>query len=129
MGLVYSSLSLSNPRNAELGALQVKALVDTGALYLCIPEHVAIQLELKELQKREVTVANGKKQLCPYVGPIEINFANRACFTGALVLGDEVLLGAVPMEDMDLVIIPSTQQLSVNPESPNIASAKVKCAA
>ncbi len=66
MGLVYSELSLSNPRNTKLGALQVKAL------------------------------------------------------------GDEVLLGAVPMEDMDLVVHPASGKLTVNPESPNIASAKVK---
>jgi clan AA aspartic protease len=126
MGLVYSSLSLSNPRLVNAQPIKVQALVDTGALYLCIPEHVASQLQVTELQKREVTVANGKKQLYPYVGPIEIKFANRSCFTGALVLGDEVLMGAIPMEDMDLVIIPSTRQLSVNPDSPNIASAKVK---
>ncbi len=126
MGLVYSSLSLSNPRIVNAQPIKVQTLVDTGALYLCIPEHVASQLQVTELQKREVTVANGKKQLYPYVGPIEIKFANRSCFTGALVLGDEVLMGAIPMEDMDLVIIPSTQELCVNPASPNIASAKVK---
>jgi len=36
-----------------------------------------------------------------YVGPVEVKFENRSCFTGALVLGDEVLLGAIPREDMD----------------------------
>lgn len=126
MGLVYSQISLSNPRNSNLASLQVKALVNTGALLLCIPARIANRLELEAIEEREVIVADGKKQSCPYVGPIEIKFANRACYVGALVLGDEVLLGAVPMEDMDLVIIPSTQELSVNPESPNIASAKVK---
>ena len=126
MGLVYSPLSLSNPRNAELGALQVKALVDTGAVLLCIPARVARSLKLEEIESREVTVANGKKQSCPYVGPIELKFANRTCYVGALVLGDEVLMGAVPMEDMDLVVHPASGKLAVNPESPNIASAKVK---
>ena len=37
-----------------------------------------------------------------------------------MVLGDEVLLGAIPMEDMDLVLQPQLQQLSVNPENPNV---------
>ncbi|MEZ5582791.1 MAG: clan AA aspartic protease [Candidatus Competibacteraceae bacterium] len=90
---------------------------DTGALHLCIPEHVAIQLELEELYKGEVTTADGKKHLCPYVGPIELKFENRGCFTGALVLGDEVLLGAVPMEDMDVLISPAKQTLVVNPKA------------
>jgi hypothetical protein len=48
---------------------------------------------------------------------------------GALVLGTEVLLGAIPMEDMDLVVDPRRQTVDVNPASPNIASGIVKCAA
>ena len=98
-----------------------QSLVDTGALHLCIPEHIAIQLQLDELYKREVTTADRKKHLVPYVGPIAIKFENRGCFTGALVLGDQVLLGAVPMEDMDVLVSPSKRTLIVNPESPNIA--------
>jgi hypothetical protein len=60
------------------------------------------------------------------VGPVQIRFENRNCFTGALVLGDSVLLGAVPIEDMDLVINPRLQTITVNPESPNIPAAVVK---
>ena len=54
------------------------------------------------------------------MGPIEVSFSNRRCFTGAMVLGNEVLLGAIPMEDMDLVLRPQLQSITVNPESPNI---------
>ena len=61
-----------------------------------------------------------------YVGPIEVIFENRTCFAGALVLGDEVLLGGVPMEDMDLIISPAHQKVVVNPESPNFPRAFVK---
>jgi hypothetical protein len=56
----------------------------------------------------------------PYVGPVQIRFQSRTCFTGALVLGDTVLMGAVPMEDMDLVVSPSGRSITVNPASPNI---------
>jgi clan AA aspartic protease len=103
-------------------------MADTGALHLCIPEHIAIQLELEELYKREVTTADGRKHLCSYVGPVEVKFENRGCFTGALVLGDEVLLGAVPMEDMDVLLSPARQAVIVNPDSPNIASSIAKAA-
>ena len=106
MGTVYASITLSNPRHEELKPIEVQALVDTGAMYLCIPEHVAIQLRLEQLYEREVTSANGAKHLCPYVGPIQLRFENRGCFTGALVLGDQVLMGAIAMEDMDLVVTP-----------------------
>ncbi|MGH8644536.1 MAG: clan AA aspartic protease, partial [Gammaproteobacteria bacterium] len=44
----------------------------------------------------------------------------RECATGALVFGDQVLLGAIPMDDMDLIIEPSRQKVTVNPMSPNI---------
>ena len=126
MGLVYAEIAIHNPREPDLSPVQTRALVDTGAITLCIPQHVALQLNLEEIERREVTTADGKHIPVPYVGPIQIKFANRSCFTGALVLGDSVLLGAVPMEDMDLVVSPRMQTVTVNPESPNMPSALVK---
>ncbi|MBF0492732.1 MAG: clan AA aspartic protease [Deltaproteobacteria bacterium] len=126
MGYVRAKIQLKNPRETSLQALQVESLVDTGALMLCIPEHIRIQLKLEELEKREVTIADGRRQVVPYVGPVQVSFQNRNCFVGALVLGDEVLLGAVPMEDMDLLISPAHQVLMVNPDSPNLPQALVK---
>lgn len=69
---------------------------------------------------------DGKKHQCSYVGPIAVKFENRGCFTGALVFGEEVILGAVPMEDMDIIVSPARQTVIVNPESPNIATSVVK---
>jgi len=126
MGQIQTKITLSNPRKAELDPLEVEALVDTGAATLCIPEHVAIQLNLEVLEQREVTTTYGNKHKCNYVGPVQIRFGNRSCFGGALVLGDSVLLGAIPMDDMDLVIHPLDREASVNPESPNIPSVIVK---
>lgn len=125
MGYVHANITLKNPRLPELKPLDVKAMVDTGALMLCIPGHIALQLKLETNSEREITLADGKKQLVPYVGPIEVLFENRNCFVGALVLGDEVLLGAVPMEDMDLIISPS-RRMVINPLSPNFPHALVK---
>jgi len=125
MGLIKVDVVLSNPGKPELKPVQVSALVDTGAITLCIPEHVRIQLDLQEAERREVTVANGTKEVVPYVGPVKISCLGRSCYAGALVLGDRVLLGAVPMQDMDLVISPTKEQVTPNPESPNIPSAIV----
>ncbi len=93
---------------------------------LCIPEHIALQLELDMESKREVTVADGRSMNVPYAGPIKVEFRDRFCYVGALVLGDEVLLGAVPMEDMDLVLSPARREVTVDPSSPNIPHARVK---
>ncbi len=126
MGYVHAEIKLKNPRLPKLKSIKIKAMADTGALMLCIPEHISVQLKLETNSQREVTTADGRKQMVNYVGPLEVAFENRSCFVGALVLGDEVLLGAVPMEDMDLIISPAYRKLIVNPDSPNFPHALVK---
>jgi len=122
MGLVTTTLQLSNPREPSLAPIEVTALADTGSVFLCIPEHVRLQLKLEALEQREVKLADGSRATYPYVGPIVLRFKNRTGFVGALVLGDEVLLGAIPMEEMDLVVNPRDRSVDVNPDSPNIAT-------
>jgi clan AA aspartic protease len=121
MGIILADIELANARQDDLLPMMVNALVDSGAVHLCIPQHVANQLKLPVLDRREVTVANGESQMVDYVGPIRVRFANRQCMVGALVLGDQALLGAIPMEDMDLVISPSRQTVMVNHSNPNMA--------
>jgi clan AA aspartic protease len=122
MGLVIAKLELSNPRQPALAPIEVAALADTGSVFLCIPEHVRLQLRLDVLEEREVKLADGSRATYPYVGPLILRFKNRTGCVGALVLGDQVLLGAIPMEDMDLVVNPRDRTVDVNPESPNIAT-------
>lgn len=126
MGLVYSKITLSNPTARELKTLEVKALADTGAVFLIIPEHIALQLQLEANDKVEVTLADEGRVLIPQCGPVRIDFSGRHCHTDALIMGDEVLLGVIPMEAMDLVVVPQTRELMVNPQSPNFPSVKAK---
>ena len=126
MGLVFAEIELKNLLMPDLASYHTKALVGTGALHLCIPQHIALQLDLKELEKREVTIADGTRRMVAYVGPVKVTFGNRNCFTGAMVIGDEVLLGAIPMEDMDLDVIPALQKVTANPLSSNIPASVVK---
>jgi clan AA aspartic protease len=120
MGIVYADLRLANDAREDLEEIDASAIVDTGALHLCIPEHVAMQLQLKTRSQREVQTADGKSHMVDYVSPVRISMLGRECVTGALVLGNQVLLGAIPMEDMDLIIDPARLRVSVNPISPNI---------
>jgi clan AA aspartic protease len=126
MGLAETRLRLRNPRLPDLAPVEVDALADTRALHLCIPEHIALQLKLVEVEKKEVTLADSSRRLIPYVGPVEIQFGNRTGFAGALVLGDQVLLGAISMEDMDLIVVPRDRAVMINPQSPNVATSIVK---
>ena len=126
MGLVYSNITISNPVLSQLAPIEVRCLADTGSTYLVLPQHIATQLQLVPLETREATTADGSSHTVPYAGPVKVNFLNRNCFVGALIMGDEVLLGAVPMEDMDLIVHPKLLKLTVNPDSPNIARGHVK---
>jgi clan AA aspartic protease len=126
MGLIYTDITLANLLEPGMEPYDTRALVDTGVLHLCIPPHIAFQLKLRQLDEREVVIADGTRKVVPYVGPLQVTFKNRNCFTGAMVMGEEVLLGAIPLEDMDLVIIPSQLKLAPNPQSPNIPMSVAK---
>ncbi len=126
MGIIYSKVRLANPYYPGQEEIDVEALVDTGATHLCIPEHIALQLKLTTLKEREVVTADGQHKLVKYAGPIQVSTLGRDCFVGALLMGDQVLLGAIPLEDMDLVVLPREQRLTVNPNAPNIPMAYAK---
>ena len=126
MALVKAMVKLSNPCRNDLVPLEAESIVSTGAVSLCIPERIANQLRLDVLEHREVIVGDGKRLICPYVGPIQVGYKNRNCYSGALVLGDSVLLGLITLQDMDLIVYPAAQRLSVNPGSPNIPSVIIK---
>jgi len=126
MGLCYAMFSLDNPKNSKLRPIEVEALADTESTFLCIPLHIAHQLELEPTSEKEITTADGQRRMCPYVGPVHLRFENRECYVGAIVLGDQVLLGAVPMEDMDLVVLPRSRKVAVNPLNPNFAAGLAK---
>ncbi len=126
MGLSFAMLTITNPRRPELEAISIEALADTGSVYLIIPEHLQFQLGLEEVAKKEVTLADNSKRMAPYVGPIEVRFKNRVAYVGAIVMGDQVLLGAIPMEDMDLIVLPQLRRVDINPLNPNYAAALAK---
>ena len=126
MGLTNANITLINPKRPELKPVAIKALADTGAVHLCIPSRIQAQLQLEEIDKKEVTLADGSHRQVPYVGPIELRYKSRVGFAGALVMGDQPLLGAIPMEDMDLVVVPRTREVIINPSSPDVASSIAK---
>ena len=90
MGIIRAHLRLANDAKPELEEIDADALVDTGALHLCIPEHVAMQLQLRTVETRELILANGKPHQVPYVSPVRIELLGRHSVCGALVLGKEV---------------------------------------
>ena len=139
MGLVYADIKLINTvdialakRNIigqdEVKEIIVSALVDSGAYNMCINESIQSQLQLPFVEKRTGVLANGEIETYDFVGPVTVKFKNRTTICNAMVLpGDnEVLLGAITMEDMDVVIHPRSQTLEVHPDHPYFAQMKLK---
>lgn len=126
MGITYADIDLETflPKRR----LAVKALVDSGSVFLTVPQHLAVQLgfDTEEVSTREVILADGSRKAVPMIGPLRVHFLDRYCDLSALVLGDEPLLGAVPMEMMDLVLHPASQTLTINPANPFIPAALAK---
>jgi clan AA aspartic protease len=139
MGLVYADVELINGEDLilarrhyigedEIKRMQVNILVDMGSYMLCINESIQEQLSRPVKEKRKAQLANGTIEEYEVVGPIELRFKNRRCNVDAMVLkGDnEPLLGAIPLEDMDVLIHPNRQELIVNPEHPYFAQMRLK---
>lgn len=139
MGLVYADIELINGEDLtlakrhiigedEIRTMQVKALVDTGSYMLCINESIQEQLKFPVAERRSGQLANGSIVEYDVVSHVELKFKNRRTMCNAMVLpGDsEVLLGAIPLEDMDVLIHPQRQELIVNPEHPYFAQMKLK---
>jgi len=125
MGIIYQHVRIANAARPEVEEIDARALVDSGAMDLCIPEPIARQLKLQPVEKRTVTVADGRRSEVDYVGPIKVEVFGRHAFTGAMVMGDRVLLGAIPMQAMDVIIDPRREQLIPNPEHPDTPGALV----
>ena len=126
MGLTYATLRLTNLFTRQ--QVQVNALVDTGVTFMCVTEEIALQLgfDIEKFSHQTVTLADGHQRKVPEIAPIEIAFENRSYVTEAVVLGNEPLLGIIPLEAMDLVVDPRQQTLIVNPQHPNYPVALAK---
>jgi clan AA aspartic protease len=139
MGMVHADIELINGRDlikAEDGELPehqvrrmvVRVLADSGCATLAINENIRSQLGLRRREQRTMQLADESVVTLDIVGPVEIRFENRRCSVDAVVLPGEAepLLGAIPLQDMDVLIDAHRHQLIVNPEHPILAGGLLK---
>jgi clan AA aspartic protease len=137
--MVYAEITLINGGDLEMAKrhligeeevrqMTVSMAVDSGAYMMAINETIQSQLGLSFIEKRKAIMADGSVNEYNVVGPIQVKFANRTAICSAMVLqgNNEPLLGAIPMEEMDVIIHPRRQELLVNPEHPNYAQLSMK---
>ena len=124
MGTVYAEITLKNTKDvlfANSGAIKdqdvrqtkVRAMVDTGAGTLIITEAIQQKLGLELLEERPVRLADRTIRVCRYAEPVEIYWKDRYSTIRPMVLAgsEEVLLGAIPLQDMDLIVDPARHEL------------------
>jgi len=124
MGTFYEKITLENSRDrafAESGYikddqirnLEVDAMPDTGAWMLIINDDVRQKLGLKTVDHADTTLADGSTALNDVTEAIEIRWKDRKTIQQAVVIPNakEVLLGALPLEGMDLCVDPVNQRL------------------
>jgi len=124
MGSVYAEITLKNAtdvanvrqglmREDEVRSLLVNALVDTGAGTLVINDEICRKLGLEHGVVWESTLADGSKHLYKRMEPVSINWENRESTLSPTVIPgiDTILLGVIPLEDMDLIVDPKEEKL------------------
>ena len=138
MGTVHAEIELINGADFQMArrhvigedevrSTRVLMLVDSGSYLMAINENIQAYLDLPFQYKQYATLADGRVLYCNVVGPIEVRFANRFATCNAFVLPEdsEPLLGAIPMEEMDVVIDMKRQELAVNPLHPDGQSHRI----
>jgi clan AA aspartic protease len=119
VGIVYANITLTNPYLKR--SVSVRTMVETGTTHMIVTAAVARELgfDLEELSTYSLTVADSRRVRVPRIQPVEIRFDDRTFMTEAAVLGDECLMGVIPLEAMDLVVDPKQQRVTPNPAHPD----------
>jgi len=123
MGLVHAEITLKNAgdvinvrrgiiKEPEIRQTIIKAVVDTGAMTLVINEQLRQQLGLGIVGTKQATLANNAKETVQIAEPVEVHWKNRSSTCRPWVVrSGRILLGAIPLEDMDLIVDPAGQEL------------------
>ena len=103
-------------KKPEIRTITLNALVDTGAWTLVINNKIREKLGLYIVGTESGTLADGTKQDFDLAGPVEVIWKNRRTTCEALVIpeADDILLGAIPLEAMDLTINPRRELVGVH---------------
>ena len=125
MGFVYAEITLKNAADTEFhkrGSMKepeirqttVTAIVDTGAANLVINEDIRQQLGLRIDGSYTAKLADGSVKIYSRTEPVEIKWKNRESVQKPILVpsANEILLGAIPLEDMDLIVNPVKQELT-----------------
>ena len=124
MGMVHTEITLRNLRDniltrdghvkpENIRTETVTAVADTGSMYLVITEEIRQKLGLEIKGERIANIANGQRITCQITESVEVHWKDRETAVPAMLIpgAKKVLFGALPMEAMDLMVNPVTQEV------------------
>lgn len=116
-----AAVRLGYQEESEVRRTRIRAVADTGAMMLALPEDVVDELGLSEVGSMSARYADGRRELVPVAGPLTIQIGDRWMVTDCLVVpvGADALIGQIVMERLDLIADCTHQSLTPRPESPD----------
>ena len=139
MGFVRADIEIANSGDMTLARRgyiekdkirrkEINLLIDTGAYNLSINENLAAQVGLAIIDKQSFELADGEIKVFDIAEPVELRFKNRMTTCNPIILPGEteMLLGSIPLEDMDVIIDSRRETLDLPPDRPYLAKKKLK---
>ncbi|MEW5767116.1 MAG: retropepsin-like aspartic protease [bacterium] len=112
----------------QIRAVEIKALVDSGATMLMLPQEVVERLGLRMRGKVIVSYADERKEERPRAGVVTVRVGERDTDVDCIIgqPNSEALVGQIILEAMDLLVDCTNQRLIPRPESPYLPLLKLK---
>jgi len=107
--------------------IELEAVIDTGATMLVLPQNVIDKLNLRKMREVKVRYANNRTEIKSIYGVVTVEMCGRAGEFNVLAEpeGAQPLVGQIILEQLDLIVDPSTRKVIPNPRSPEMPMVEV----
>ena len=112
--------------NDEVRRYEADALVDTGSVSPVLPSFVVQQLGLRLIGKKNAGLGDGSVVTVDVTEPVEVDIEGRTVTLEALMTGNEVLIGQMVLEAIDMQVDCMNRRLIPNPAHPDQPVLKLK---
>ncbi len=126
MGKAIEKIKLINIFEPEK-EIELEAVIDTGATMLVLPQNVIDKLNLRKMREVKVRYANNKTEIKSIYGIVTVEMCGRAGEFNVLAEpeGAQPLVGQIILEQLDLIVDPSTRKVIPNPRSPEMPMVEI----
>ena len=126
MGKVIEKVKVTNLFDPKK-SIEVEAVIDTGATMLVLPQNIINELNLRKMREVKVRYANSKTEIKPIYGIVTVEICGRAGEFNVLAEpeGSQPLVGQIILEQLDLIVDPSTRKVTSNPRSPEMPMVEI----